>query len=120
MQRRESEIGPRIRILRKLCGISARKLSRATGVSHGVVAHIERGAIRLPNAELALRLAKALGTTPAYLVMGEGDPPTPEDVRRAIDAVVPLCPPEAPASDPSVTSVPDANLTTGGADDQQK
>lgn len=52
----------RIRYYRDYHGISQRELARQVGVTNGEISGIERGN-HLPNVLLALRIARALGTT---------------------------------------------------------
>jgi transcriptional regulator with XRE-family HTH domain len=78
-----STIGERLRALREAAGVSAIRLSSAIGASHAVVGNIERGAAASPSAAVAARLARTLGTTVDYLVLGEGHPPSADEVRAA-------------------------------------
>ena len=60
-----------------------RELSRVAGASPAVVYQIERGLIAKPSAEIAIQLARALGTTPEYLILGEGEAPGFEQIEAA-------------------------------------
>lgn len=63
--------GSRLRSAREETGVSARALSNACGVSPSVVSFLERGLIRVPNANLALKLAQVLGVSVEWLVTGK-------------------------------------------------
>lgn len=63
-----SDVGKRIRSIRKRALLSARALSLSAGFSHSVVAQIESGRIRRPSLDAVERLAEALGVTVADLI----------------------------------------------------
>ncbi|GEM_PF-4850142 len=65
-----------------------RELSKVAGASPAVVYQIERGLIAKPSAEIAILLARSLGTTPDYLILGEGDAPSADRIEAAFKAVV--------------------------------
>jgi len=65
-----------------------RELSRVAGASPAVVYQIERGLIAKPSAEIAILLARALGVTPEHLVLGEGEPPSADQVVAAFKAAL--------------------------------
>lgn len=67
-----------------------RQLSHAAGASPAVVYQIERGLIAKPSAEIAVRLAKALGTTVDFLIFGDGEPPDAAQVKEAFSLVAPV------------------------------
>ena len=73
MPKQSSDLGKRVARLREPAGISARKLSLAIGASHGVIAQLESGDIVNLRGQLLLTLARALGTSPEFLLLGEGD-----------------------------------------------
>lgn len=75
----------RLQNLRSRAGYGARELSRLVGASPAMIYHLERGLIERPSAEIAIRLAAALGTTPQYLVLGEGNPPSTHEIDAAVE-----------------------------------
>jgi transcriptional regulator with XRE-family HTH domain len=84
MAKRLSSFADRLGFARELSGMSARGLDRLAGLRAGHTALIEAG--RRPNVETrtAEGLARALGLSLDWLVMGVGDMPRAEDVARAV------------------------------------
>ena len=80
------QFGTRLRSLRSQASIGMRRLARLAEAGPAVIYQLERGLIQRPNAELALRIARVLGADPAYMVLGEGEPPDEATMRAAIDA----------------------------------
>src|SRR5437868_378944 len=87
------EIGARIRLRRRLLGISQSTLAESVGLTFQQVQKYERGANRVAASMLG-RVATALQCSASFL-MGEGDlPPAPDaatetardDARRMIEA----------------------------------
>lgn len=76
-------IGDRLLKLRTMAGAGSRELSRVVGASPAIVFHLEHGLIATPGSALAIRLARALGASVEYLVLGEGDPPDADNVVSA-------------------------------------
>lgn len=64
-------LGTRIRARRESLGISARALSELCDVSSAVVSFLESGKIKVPNALLAVALAKHLGVSVEWLMSGD-------------------------------------------------
>lgn len=74
----------RLRRLVDSCGVSERELNRLAGASHGWVGNLLSGISKAPHGTKFRALARALGTNEAWLLDGEGEPPTPEQVRAAV------------------------------------
>jgi transcriptional regulator with XRE-family HTH domain len=64
--------GLRIRKLREAMGMSQTELARAAKVSQATVSDYETDEIKHHRASVLMKLAAALGTTPEYLVTGDG------------------------------------------------
>lgn len=64
-------LGDRIRLRRKALGLTQKQLSQQVKVSHVAISQWEKEET-LPRGENLLRLAEALGCTPAFLVDGDG------------------------------------------------
>ena len=80
-----SPVGVRIREARELAGISARELDRLAGLSENHTSLLE-SVVRDVRAETAVAVARALGVSLDWLLVGAGRPPTARAVRAAIDA----------------------------------
>lgn len=78
-----STFGQRLRDLRETAGLSCRGLDSAAGLHFNHVAALER----LDNcqATTARKLAEALGCSVGWLLAGEGEAPSAEDVRAAVE-----------------------------------
>jgi len=63
-------LGPSIRHLRKLAGISAMELAMKAGVSESAIRKVESGDSKEPSFRVGVRIAKALGI-PAEALAGE-------------------------------------------------
>lgn len=83
MEKPPSPLGLRVARLRKAAGIGARPLSLAIGATHSVIDQLEKGRIADLRAGLLLPLARALGTSMEFLLIGEGQEPSPEDIQAA-------------------------------------
>jgi transcriptional regulator with XRE-family HTH domain len=64
--------------------LSCRSLSALAGLSHSVVARLERGDGQRPEADTIARLARALGTSSEWLLCGTGQRPTERAIRQAV------------------------------------
>jgi transcriptional regulator with XRE-family HTH domain len=67
-----STIADRLEEVRGKRGVSRRGLAADAGVSGGLVAQIERGAIKSPRGETIEKLAKALNVDAGWLLTGFG------------------------------------------------
>jgi transcriptional regulator with XRE-family HTH domain len=65
-------LGGRLRTLREQRGLSMDQLADETQQSKGHISNIERGLVNITVGTL-LRMAKALGTTPIYILCAAGD-----------------------------------------------
>ena len=77
MSEQTSSVGPRIRELRKSCGMTLQELSEFTGLSVGHLSQIESD-LASPTLASLDKVAEALGTTVAHLVSG------PEEERLVV------------------------------------
>jgi transcriptional regulator with XRE-family HTH domain len=70
-------IGDRIRSRRKALGMTQQMLAKQVGITRGAVSQVEKRHTHGPRPEHLLAYAKALRTTPAELVHGQGAGDTP-------------------------------------------
>ena len=78
--------GERLRQARELVpNLSARSLAELANLTQSQVAQIERGDIERPRADTIVPLSTVLGVTTDWLLKGEGDPPTAEQVTAAVE-----------------------------------
>lgn len=63
--------GARLKAARLEAGLSQDELARAVGSSKGYISELETTPGGRPSAELALKLAEAVGTTVEHLVRGD-------------------------------------------------
>jgi transcriptional regulator with XRE-family HTH domain len=71
--------GERLAVKRREKGWSQRALARHAGVSHTIVADLEKGARRSISTDAAKKLARALGVSVDYLIGTFEDAPEDED-----------------------------------------
>jgi len=64
------ELGDRVMILRQQKGLSQREFAKLVGTSPGLISFIERNRNK-PNYQIVGRMAKVLGTSTDYLILGE-------------------------------------------------
>lgn len=74
----------RVAELRAVVGMSGRELSGIISKSPNYLGST-KAKRSVPSAESALAIAKVFGTTVEYLVAGEGEAPSPEQVRAAVE-----------------------------------
>lgn len=79
-----SDFATRLKKTRELGGLAASELAGLAGLSPGYVRHIEKGVRENPGIEAASAIANVLGVSIDYLVRGEGEDPTEEQVKAAI------------------------------------
>lgn len=77
-------VGRRLRQARELDGLSSSDLSTLSGLSRGVAGMIERGHIQKPTGEVLGALARSLGITTDWLILGTGEAPSEEQVKAAV------------------------------------
>lgn len=80
-----SAVGARIREARELAGISARELDRLAGLSENHTSLLE-SVVRDVRAETAVAVARTLGVSLDWLLVGEGKAPSERSVRAAVEA----------------------------------
>jgi transcriptional regulator with XRE-family HTH domain len=82
-----SGIGERLRALRIAGGLGRGELSRLAGLGASLIGAIETDArgSRI-SAAAAIALARVLGCSVEYLVLGEGERPSPPAIREAMNA----------------------------------
>jgi transcriptional regulator with XRE-family HTH domain len=71
-------LSKRLAFARGLCGLSVRALERAAKLGSGHVWKVEAGQIESIAPATVTALAKVLGVSPAWLMLGEGSPPAPK------------------------------------------
>lgn len=86
MAKTPSDLGKRVTKLREISGLSSRALSELAGLSHGALGQLERGELADLTTGSANRLAAALGVSIDFLVRGNGEMPTEERVRAAVES----------------------------------
>lgn len=74
----------RLRSARLTAGISARELDRLARLAEGHTALLEAGKKNDVETRTVAKLARALGVTLDWLVLGEGDPPADEKILEAV------------------------------------
>ena len=83
-------IGDRIRARRKECRLTQKALAAKVGVSHVAISQWEKDET-VPRGENLLRVAAALGCTPAWVFDGEGDlfmlPTSPTERAHAVPII---------------------------------
>lgn len=85
-----TDIGTRIKLIRRQLGMSAEELGAAIGKDRATVYRYEAGDIKAVPSNIILRLAEALETTPAYLMGQTNDPKGYDELLDAyIDAEMP-------------------------------
>lgn len=93
-----SQLGKRVRDLRREAGLSQEELASAAGMDRGHISNLENGRIENPGIATVEALARALRTTPQYLlgfedhpgVIVEGLEDLPEPLREAFSLAVGL------------------------------
>ena len=75
------KVGELLHAARETAGYSQRDLDELTGIDTSNISKYERG-IALPNLGSLIRLASALGVSPAALIEGVSVADLPEDVDR--------------------------------------
>lgn len=76
-------IGTRLRLAREARELGSAELSLGIGCSHGFVSEVERGKSKSVQADIAIRLARALNVPIVWLVLGEGKSPSFTARRKA-------------------------------------
>jgi transcriptional regulator with XRE-family HTH domain len=80
-------LGPRLRQLRELAGLSQNELAKRASIPRPVISDVESGNQRSMNLETARKLARVLGVTLDFLA-GPGDDEDDEEAPRRRVAVV--------------------------------
>lgn len=80
-----STLASRLEELRTAAGISASELAKLAGMARPHVRLIERGSGEGVQAKTVAQLARILGCSIDWLVTGDGERPTDEAVRVAVD-----------------------------------
>jgi len=73
-------VGRRIAELRVKKGMTQRDLANATGIGQALISRYEAGHYKSLRLSTAVKLAKALGTTPDYLRSPDSNLPYPSEV----------------------------------------
>lgn len=78
-------VAHRIRELRERAGLSTRALGELSDVSTGLISHIEIGRVGA-GLDTARKIGAVFGCSLDWLINGDGDPPTDEQMRAAVEA----------------------------------
>ena len=70
---RSEEFARRLRVARCCAGMSAEQVAAAAGVGRSTLTQWETGRCE-PSMGVIEKLAEVLGVSPAYLILGEGNP----------------------------------------------
>jgi transcriptional regulator with XRE-family HTH domain len=73
----------RLALARDLAGLTSRELSTLIGASPVTVGNLEQGVSRNPNADTVIALARTLGVSLDWLLIGRGRSPSRERVQAA-------------------------------------
>jgi transcriptional regulator with XRE-family HTH domain len=73
----------RLVLARELAGLTPRELGTLIGASPITVGNLEQGVSRNPNADTVVALARTLGVSLDWLLLGRGRAPTRERVQAA-------------------------------------
>lgn len=76
----------RLHVVRVRAGLSARELSRLAGLTGAHVGLVESGTIKAVGAPTAAALARVLGCSLDWLVLGQGEPPSDAELAAAVAA----------------------------------
>jgi transcriptional regulator with XRE-family HTH domain len=82
----QTTISQRLRQARELGDLKARELDRLADISEGHTSLIESGARPHPESKTAMALAKTLGVSLDWFLLGEGKDPSVRSIRVAVDA----------------------------------
>lgn len=79
--------GERVREARELLDpkLSTKELDRLAGFTEGLVWSLEKSGGTNAEASTLKEIARVLGISLDYLILGEGEPPTAESVRAAVE-----------------------------------
>lgn len=66
-------------------GLSTREVDRLAGISEGHTWTLERDSSRNHETKTIDKIARVFGFSLDYLVRGEGDPPTEDRIREAVE-----------------------------------
>jgi len=80
----DTMIADRLKELRSIGGVTRHEASRLAGLSERHCDVIERRRNDHLNLVTVTALAKVFGCTVGYLAAGEGEPPEPANVKRAV------------------------------------
>jgi transcriptional regulator with XRE-family HTH domain len=79
------DLAARLKWARGMSGLTALDVCRKAQLSKAHVSMIESGRRKRIDVQTAQAIASVLGISWAWLLSGEGDAPTPEQIRQAID-----------------------------------
>jgi predicted nucleotidyltransferase len=85
-----SELGLRVKELRRRSGLTAAALARCVGVTENAIRKIESGASKEPRFSTGLRIARALGVEPAAILgntTGENEEHASPDLARILRSI---------------------------------
>ena len=78
-------IAHRLRYVREASGLGTKVLSEACGLSGSHVRMIEQGDVASPDLRTLERMAATTGVPVSWLAFGQGECPTAEVIRAAVD-----------------------------------
>lgn len=79
-------VADRIALVRRHSGLSAAEFGRRAGLSRATISSIESGRNEEPETDTVRKIAKLSGASLAWLLDGEGKPPSAKSVREAASA----------------------------------
>lgn len=84
VHRMTTTLAERLRTLREQGEVSGRELARLAGLAEPHISMIERGARPRIGAAVAEKIARTLGCSLDWLLLGQGEPPSADSIRTAI------------------------------------
>jgi transcriptional regulator with XRE-family HTH domain len=78
-------VGDRVAHLQSLSGLDRAELSRLAGLAPSHVGAIIRGGVKDPASSTMGAIARVTGVSTDWLIRGEGDQPSEDDVHEAIE-----------------------------------
>jgi transcriptional regulator with XRE-family HTH domain len=78
-------LATRLLALREKSSLSQRSLAKLAGISPSYPFHIETSKVEHIGVEVAEKLARVLGCSPEFLLVGAGEAPDEDVVRAAVE-----------------------------------
>lgn len=83
--KRPETVGERLEWVRSIVGLPAREVDRLAGLTENHTRAIERKYGTRIQVDTIEKIASAIGVSPSWLSFGDGDVPTEEQVRTAVE-----------------------------------